>query len=157
LAGCDAPQVKACEAELLDSLKSPSSYKRVSVLTYRVDDKDPKYLAVAIQYDAANSFNAMLRDSYRCEYRLDSKGRPTTESFDPYAGVADNVIADPDRAVEEALAAAANAVEDADAAFGNAAAAIEGTSHTSDPDEEYPIDVTNDLNANETARAVPET
>jgi hypothetical protein len=110
LAGCEAPQVKDCESKLLDRLKSPSSYKRVSADSFAVDTAKSPYQAVIIEYDAVNSFNAPLRDKEYCTYRI-RDGRATLEEFDAFGSDADLSAAA--EAADKALDAAAQAVEDA--------------------------------------------
>jgi hypothetical protein len=87
LAGCDSSQLRVCETQLKDKLKSPASYKRISVEEYNIDSTISKqpYDAVAITYDAANSFNALLRDKEICTFRPG-----TTEQFDP-TGLSTNI------------------------------------------------------------------
>lgn len=86
----DSSQLKACEEQLLEKLKSPSSYKRISTDEMTLNaGKPPHYYSVSIEYDAANSYGALLRDTERCSFRLDEKGRATTEMFEPYAGLTD--------------------------------------------------------------------
>ena len=90
----ESAQLRDCEASLLDTLKSPASYKRVEVSEMKLDASEPKYYLVEIKYDAANSYNALLRDTYRCSYRLDKAGMPTTERFEPYGSdpLVDNLM-----------------------------------------------------------------
>lgn len=66
-AACDfgrsEPAIEACENLLKDRLKSPASYKRVAAAV----EGD----SVSISYDAANSFNAILRGSEVCRFYRD--------------------------------------------------------------------------------------
>jgi hypothetical protein len=81
LAGCTDAATNACEQELIGTLKSPASYKRVKVERVTIPDSihKPPYDEVTITYDAANSYNALLRDQYRCFYRPG-----TLDRVDPY-------------------------------------------------------------------------
>lgn len=96
------PAAKACEATLKERLKSPSSYRRVSIgETHRdmtiaeyTEDFDkvvslqtiklrtagflkekptPQIFNVHITYDAQNSYGAMLRGQSDCTYKETSK------------------------------------------------------------------------------------
>ena len=81
MAGCTDAATNACEQELMSTLKSPASYKRVKVEQVTIPDSihKPPYDEVTITYDAANSYNALLRDQYRCLYRPG-----TLDRIDPY-------------------------------------------------------------------------
>ena len=56
-------EVEACENHLLATLKSPSSYERVD---YRDAASNVPGGFVTIEYDAANSYGAIMRGNYRC-------------------------------------------------------------------------------------------
>ena len=56
LSSCSSPEDRACDEAIKATLKSPSSYKRVSKNGGR------------IEYDAVNSFNAPLRGQGLCIY-----------------------------------------------------------------------------------------
>lgn len=56
-------EVEACENHLLSTLKSPSSYERVD---YRDAASNAPGGFVTIEYDAANSYGAIIRGKYRC-------------------------------------------------------------------------------------------
>lgn len=65
---CDSSQIRQCEAQLKNKLKSPASYKRVRVDQTSIGPEihKPPYDEVTITYDAANAFNALLRDNETC-------------------------------------------------------------------------------------------
>jgi hypothetical protein len=106
-AACDSSQIQTCEAKLKDGLKSPASYKRVSVETNQIPPNvhKPPYDEVKIKYDAANSYNALLRDEMDCFYRPG-----TTESFEPFADEEANEL---NALANQAAMDAANAQADA--------------------------------------------
>src|SRR3954465_2372843 len=81
LTACDSDQVQACETQLKEKLKSPASYKRIKVDITKIskDINDPPYDDVTITYDAANSYNALLRDKESCLYHPG-----TTNQFNPF-------------------------------------------------------------------------
>lgn len=87
LGGCDSPQIKDCEAQLLDKLKAPSSYQRIKAEGIALTTAAPPYYLVTIEYDAQNSYGAALRDTERCSYRMTDRAGPTVERFDPYANI----------------------------------------------------------------------
>lgn len=96
----DSAQVQDCERQLLDKLKSPSSYKRVSAsgIAIPAEGKHPRYYSVDIKYDADNSYGAAIRDTEICMYRIDAQGRPTVEPIEidyaaDAASMADNLEA----------------------------------------------------------------
>lgn len=94
LAGCDKPDVKACETFIKSGLKAPSTYRRVSVterlqsfpnwtafrsetgserktLLEMMGQKEPSHPTiriVAIEYDAANAFGVALRSGEVCAF-----------------------------------------------------------------------------------------
>jgi len=91
LSGCGAfqsPEEQRCEAQLLDKLKSPASYKRVSSHVTDIDPDDPANLSsvterwVTIEYDAVNSFNAPLRGTEICRYPLKNGQADVWNSID---------------------------------------------------------------------------
>lgn len=57
----DDPAIRACRLDLIESLKSPSSYKEVQVSLYTGTK-------VFIEYDAENSYGASIRDTAMCEW-----------------------------------------------------------------------------------------
>lgn len=67
LASCsrDSRAIEACEAALLPTLKAPSSYKRVSEM---VGPTQSGRQSVIIAYDAVNSYNAPIRDTFLCDF-----------------------------------------------------------------------------------------
>lgn len=97
LPGCEQisqwrnPAIKVCRAQLLDRLKSPASYREISVstdaapiskaeyqrLTSALPQLDaamirakPGIYTVTISYDAANSFGAVLRGQEACQFAV---------------------------------------------------------------------------------------
>ena len=134
MAGCSSPQVEACENQLLDKLKAPSTYKRIALETLTLNSgKPPHYFSVTIEYDAQNSYGALLRDKEQCDFRIDSRGRPTLEMFDPYAS-----LVDPTADLEAAEAMADNALEAAGQAVEDAGNAVEAA--TDEPSSYEPKD-----------------
>lgn len=74
LAGCSALEptyVKRCEEELVRDLKAPSTYKRISLTNLPISDATTKYQSVSIEYDAQNSYGALIRGHRTCVYPLD--------------------------------------------------------------------------------------
>lgn len=61
-------QVDICEAALKDQLKSPSSYRRRHVETTELKSSDGSDLAIEIEYDAANDYNALIRGYKYCSF-----------------------------------------------------------------------------------------
>lgn len=105
LSGCEQiaqwrnPAIKACRAQLLDKLRSPASYKEISVEThssaiskaeysrlnsslYTSDASDwmlpksPAIYSVIITYDAANAFGASLRNKELCQFVANRADEP---------------------------------------------------------------------------------
>lgn len=74
LIGCarDAPEVKACEDELLMELRSPSTYKRVEANSYpdRYAPETPTLFNVFIRFDAANAFGTPIRSVHQCTFAV---------------------------------------------------------------------------------------
>lgn len=118
LSSCDSDQVWTCEAQLKDRLKSPASYNRVSVETVQIGSSihKPPYDEVTITYDAANSFNALLRDKETCFFEP-----ATTNRFDnPFAKEVDAEVQKLNEAALKAADEAMNGVQnDADKASGD--------------------------------------
>ena len=152
LGACDSNQVQACETQLKDKLKSPASYKRVSLDVTQIPKSihDPPYDEVTITYDAANSYNALLRDKEMCFFHPG-----TTDRFDPYGFESSGTVdmnatdmnatdLDVNAATAEATAAADAALNAADEAVQNASDAIANTNEGPIPSEEvidnYPYD-----------------
>jgi hypothetical protein len=131
LASCDGAQVQQCEAQLMQKLKAPASYNRVSVETGTISASDgvPAYDSVMIAYDAANSFNAPLRGHELCFFRPG-----TTDRFNPFENMPDSDFSllggNTANAAENSLDAASNAIE-------NAHAAINGMSNEDDSADAY--------------------
>ena len=95
LAGCDKPDVKACEDFILDGLRSPSSYRRVAISVsetpiafeavrkisaapelytpstdFRMNTAEPLIIRVVrVEFDAENAFGAALRSKTTCAFR----------------------------------------------------------------------------------------
>jgi hypothetical protein len=145
LAACDSSQLRDCETQLKEKLKSPASYKRVKADEMLIDVHKPPYYDVTITYDAANSYNALLRDQETCFYHPG-----TTNRFDPFGTTAENVVdmnatdmnatvsdADVNAASDEATReadAALQAAEQEVAAANNAVAAAESAVNDMDND-----------------------
>jgi hypothetical protein len=131
LASCGSAQVQQCESQLMQKLKAPASYNRVSVETGSSSASDgvPAYDSVMIAYDAANSFNAPLRGRELCFFRPG-----TTDRFNPFENMPDSDFTlfgkNTANAAENSLDAVSNAVE-------NAQAAINGMSNEDDSADEY--------------------
>lgn len=125
LAACDSSQVRACEIRLKERLKSPASYKRVSAEVSRIPKNihDPPYDSVTITYDAANSFNALLRDKETCFFHPG-----TTEQFDPY-GFGGGAAVDMNATLDFDINATDNAIANADATMEEAARAVENANN----------------------------
>lgn len=77
LASCsDSAEVATCEKAIISKLSTPSSYKRVNADEFRADAEHPGQPQrftehrVTIEYDAVNSFNAPIRNTAHCSYRL---------------------------------------------------------------------------------------
>jgi hypothetical protein len=88
LAGCgDRPEVAGCESFIKDSLKSPASYRRVSVSIRDhptneaelktlygqhvfIVGKSPGLRIVSITSDAANSYGTPIRSTEECAFKL---------------------------------------------------------------------------------------
>lgn len=95
LAGCDKPEVKACEGFIKDSLASPTSYSRVEITRWTepiskeeidklrqplsgFEHDQPSLSLVGIQYDAQNAYGVKIRQGAICAFELDN-GRPDDE------------------------------------------------------------------------------
>lgn len=65
-------EIKQCEAYLQAKLKSPASYKRVEASSFSAPKEggSGNEWIVIIKYDAANSYNAMIRDTQICYYPI---------------------------------------------------------------------------------------
>ena len=72
------PYLDQCESYIQGRLKAPSSYKRVSYTSHPMEDG--KEYWVSVKYDAVNSYNAPIRDTYICQFPA-KDGKPTTDSF----------------------------------------------------------------------------
>lgn len=148
LGGCDSAHVQDCEKQLLEKLKAPSTYQRIGVHQITLNaGEPPHYHLIEIEYDAQNSYGALLRDKEACRYRLDDKGRPTMELYDPYENLTDTT--EIDTAVDDALEAAANAVENADAAIEAAETVADEEDYSAEYHEEYGAGDIGASNANE--------
>ncbi|WP_156313493.1 hypothetical protein [Erythrobacter sp. SG61-1L] len=76
LSGCDRA-VTACEDEIKNGLKAPSTYERIKSSSYRFDDDENPHVSVTIEYDAKNSFGTPLRSTAFCEVPIE-EGTPNT-------------------------------------------------------------------------------
>ncbi len=76
----DAPEIKQCEEYLLAKLKAPATYKRVEASSFAYPDYRPERRTVIIKYDAANSYNAPIRDTQICQFPS-VKGQPDTSNY----------------------------------------------------------------------------
>ena len=70
------PAIQACEKFIEGSLKSPSTYKRVSA---NVDQSAVMYAgkstkSVSVSYDAANAFGTPIRAAEICRFEVDQNG-----------------------------------------------------------------------------------
>ena len=84
LSGCNPAQsqaVQACETFIKERLRSPSTYKRISV-----DDLGPAFESdgrrikmLTVEYDAANAYGTPIRGSQQCVFEVDEKGRFSQE------------------------------------------------------------------------------
>jgi hypothetical protein len=78
--------VSKCETLLLATLKAPASYRRVTDL---VGPTVKGRQSVVITYDAVNSYNAPLRDTFLCQF--DPATGTASPSDDDSAVVADDL------------------------------------------------------------------
>lgn len=65
---------------MLANLKSPSTYKRIDYQEMQMLQSDPPYHFVTINYDAQNSYGALIRESSTCEFPIVS-GRTDTGGY----------------------------------------------------------------------------
>lgn len=106
LPGCEKirqwrdPAINACREQLIEKLKSPSSYKEIEVTTdsspiskieymrltsslhpreSSIDRKNPAIYSVVITYDAENSFGTALRSKEMCQFVADHVGQPPSD------------------------------------------------------------------------------
>lgn len=81
VSGCvtDPPEVKKCESALLAKLKSPATYKRISVSDMLISERKMRYQSVDIKYDAENSYGALIRDTESCFYPVELSGKIRTD------------------------------------------------------------------------------
>lgn len=78
LGGCDAfrsREVKDCEDTLLHKLKAPSTYKLIEQSTTYMRLEHPPEVWVSLEYDAQNSYGALLRDTEICRYPATGSGQ----------------------------------------------------------------------------------
>ena len=104
LSGCALPQsepVKRCETVLLATLKAPSSYKLIEVVEGQPDKVGNK--DVFLTYDAVNSYNAPIRDTFACAYNLRSGlGRDKSSDYEAQAEAEiDKIEREVDKALNE--------------------------------------------------------
>lgn len=112
LTGCarSSPQIEACEQSLKWSLKTPDSYKRINASGIKIPDHKPPYYSVSIEYDAANVYGTLIRETKLCAFKLDASGAPTTDEIslsDLFSGAADDLEKAADAALEDASKGAA--------------------------------------------------
>lgn len=88
----DAPGVKACEDYLLARLKTPSTYKRIKAGSVLLEDAKYRYQSVDIEYDAENSYGALMRETQSCYYPVDGND------------VREDLVDDQDDALGQAIA-----------------------------------------------------
>ena len=139
LAGCNSQQsaaVGACESFIKERLRSPSSYKQISVddlgPSFKNDGRDIKMLTV--EYDAANAYGTPIRGKQMCTFDVDQSGNFIDKDVEFAAKMAsiradseyapccelnknDRLSADPLKAADDAAAAAAAAMKAADEAI----------------------------------------
>ena len=103
MGGCSrqSEPVRACEAQLLPTLKAPSTYKLIeSTVGLQIKDGTQDVL---LRYDAANTYNTPIRSVFWCEF---NPSTGSAEQHDDSEIQADNMeaIADTVDAVEPAAA-----------------------------------------------------
>jgi hypothetical protein len=79
LTGCNPAKdaaVGACESFVKDRLRSPSTYKQISVdysgVRFESNGRDVRM--VNIKYDAANAYGTPIRGDQQCMFEVDKKG-----------------------------------------------------------------------------------
>lgn len=71
LTGCaERPTVANCVEHIKTRLKAPSTFKSIDVSGVEMKDESPPQYWLTIQYDAQNSYGALLRGSHTCRYPL---------------------------------------------------------------------------------------
>jgi len=93
----DPPEVKDCEDRLINSLKAPSTYKRISLANELITYEGPTVRRVDIQYDAQNSYGVPLRQVRTCRYSLKDNQPDLTNYTDTGDG-----MTEPERPVDNA-------------------------------------------------------
>lgn len=114
IAGCakPTPEFEQCERYIKAQLKAPSSYKLIKQSGSWVPfDKRDRYV-LSVEYDAQNSYGAMLRDTQVCIFP-NKDGQPDTSQYidfdaalatDPYfEDIADRAMEEAESAVEQAV------------------------------------------------------
>lgn len=99
--GCQSEKsriVEKCEGILLPTLKAPSSYKLIDPLI-GLPEKDGSR-NVFLKYDAVNSYNAPLRDTFWCVVKKSGEVEPGGGGVD---AIADNMEALADNIADAAL------------------------------------------------------
>jgi hypothetical protein len=131
LAGCDSSQVQLCEQHLKSKLKSPASYKRIEAESIQIDSSihKPPYDEVTITYDAANSYNALLRDSETCFYHPGTTDRIENPFAEEVEAEMQKMSSAASQAADDALNAAANAADNLSDAIQEAEDAVQDTPH----------------------------
>jgi hypothetical protein len=72
------PGYISCKAELMSTLRSPSTYVEISRRSFRAVHA-PFHWWVSIEYDAANAYGTPIRGTQICVY-ADKGGKPDTSS-----------------------------------------------------------------------------
>ena len=85
------PYLDQCESYIQGRLKAPSTYKRVSSTSSPM--KEGAEYWVSVDYDAANSYNAPIRDTYICRFPA-KDGKPLASSFIDFDAVYENEALD---------------------------------------------------------------
>ena len=72
LGGCKRtpPEMADCEAIIQRKLLAPTTYRRISADSLRMDDLKPPAQWVVVEYDASNAYGVPVRERKICKYRL---------------------------------------------------------------------------------------
>jgi hypothetical protein len=126
--GCSSKSepVRSCEAQLMPTLKAPSTYKLIDT-TIGLPNKDGTQ-DVFLTYDAANAYNAPIRSTFWCVYNSKTG---SAEQHDDSGIQADNM---------DALADNVDAPEPETASPSpTTAPKLEASATAEAPDEEVPV------------------